>query len=400
MNPTPKQSTPNQGAAKTILIRSLAPHVTRLGCLCCLLSFTTSASAAPAGEMRCDQRVFGRMPEDTEVKDYTLTNVRGMRVKVMELGATLTELWVPDARSAITNVVLGFDRLETYLARPSYMGAVVGRVANRIANGKFDLDGKTYTLSTNGNGRHHLHGGFRGFDKQVWSSRALPATASEMGVEFRHVSADGEEGYPGRMAVKVVYTLTTGGVLRIDYAATADRATPVNLSNHSFFNLAGTGDILNHRLRINAARYTPTDATLIPTGELAPVAGTGLDFTTPRRIGERMGPGTSLPAGYDHNFVLNAGDGQLAFCARLVDPASGRVMEVWTTEPGLQFNTANRFDGRFVGMNGQAMTKHAGCALETQHFPDSVNRPQFPSTILRPEMTFQSTTEFRFSVQH
>jgi aldose 1-epimerase len=338
------------------------------------------------------------MPDGAEISLYTLTGPLGMRVKVMALGATLTEVRTPDARGTAANVVLGFDHLEPYLTRPSYLGATIGRVANRIAGSKFMLDGHAYTLNANNGGIHHLHGGPRGFDKLVWRSRALPATAAGAAVEFTLLSPDGDENYPGNLRATVIYTLTADGALRLDYSATTDRPTSVNLTNHTFFNLAGSGDILDHRLTLNAARYTPVDAAKIPTGELAPVAGTDFDFSTAQRIGGRLRGTGPVAAGYDHNYVLNGAAGQLAFCARLADPVSGRVMEVWTTEPGVQFNTGNSFDGRFTGANGQPIEKHAGCALETQHFPDSVNRPQFPSVILRPGGTFRSTTELRFSV--
>lgn len=358
----------------------------------------SSSSAAPAKSVQCVRATFGRLADDTVVNAYTLSSPLGVAAKVMDLGATLTELRVPDAHGVFTNVVLGFDRLEPYLTRPSYLGATIGRFANRIAGGKFTLDGKNYALNANNGVVNHLHGGLRGFDKVVWQSQALPVTSNEAAVEFTLLSPDGDEHYPGNLRVTVRYTLTAAGVLRIDYSATTDRPTPVNLTNHSFFNLAGSGDILDHQLTINAARYTPVDAVKIPTGELAPVAGTDFDFTTPHRIGARMGRAGELRAGYDHNFVLNGTAGQLNFAARLADAKSGRVMEIWTTEPGVQFNTGNGFDGRWIGSNGQPIKLHAGCALETQHFPDSVNRPQFPSTILRPGTSFRSTTEFRFSV--
>lgn len=354
-------------------------------------------AVASSEAMRCDRAVFGRLPDDAAVYAYTLSTPAGFVAKVMDLGATLTELRVPDAQGTAANVVLGFDRLEPYLARPSYLGATIGRVANRIAGSKFTLDGKTYELHANNGGVNHLHGGPRGFDKLVWQSRALPVTASEAAVEFSLVSADGDENYPGTLRVTVRYTLTAAGVLRLDYAATTDRATPVNLTNHSFFNLAGGGDILGHDLTLNAARYTSVDAAKIPTGKFLSVAGTDFDFTTAHRIGERIRPASTVAAGYDHNFVLTGAAGQLNFCARLADPKSSRVMEVWTTEPGVQLNTGNGFDGRFSGANGQPIKRHAGCALETQHFPDAVNRPQFPSVILRPGEQFRSTTELRFS---
>jgi aldose 1-epimerase len=340
---------------------------------------------------------MGQLPDGTRIDGYTLTTERGVVAKVMELGATLVELWVPDARGIVGNVVVSLDRFESYLERPSYLGATVGRVANRIAGSNFNLDGKKYLLNSTNGGPHHLHGGPRGFDKLVWRARALPPGADEASVEFRLTSPDGDEHYPGELQVTVIYTLSAAGTLRIDYAATTNRPTPVNLTNHSFFNLAGSGDILAHELTLNAGHYTPVDETKIPTGELAAVAQTAFDFTTAQRIGERMGPARAMPVGYDHNYALNGTDGRLDLCARLADPASGRVMEIWTTEPGVQFNTGNGFDGRSKGLNGQPIGPHAGCALETQHFPDSVNHPQFPSIILRPGMTFRSTTEFRFS---
>ena len=237
-----------------------------------------------------EQRVFGRMPDGTEVKIYTLKNGRGMTAKVTEYGATLTELWVPDRNGTLANVVLGFDSLDQYLNGPPYIGATLGRVANRIANGRFTLEGKEYSLAVN-RSPNHLHGGLRGFDKRIWQSHPLTAGDAEVSVEFTYISPDGEEGYPGTLRVKVAYALADDNQLRLRYTAAADKATPVNLSNHSFFNLAGSGTILDHVLTLNADRYTPADATLIPTGEIAPVKGTGLDFTQPRRIGERIGGG-------------------------------------------------------------------------------------------------------------
>ena len=360
-------------------------------------SARSAADATKTAAVSCAGAVAGRHPAGTTVHGYTLTTACGVTAKVMELGATLTELWVPDARGTAANVVVSLDRFESYLARPSYVGATVGRVANRIAGSRFVLDGKTYRLNPTPGWSHHLHGGPRGFDKLVWRARALPPGADEASVEFELTSPDGDEHYPGELQVTVIYTLNVAGILRIDYAATTSRPTAVNLTNHSFFNLAGSGDILGHKLTLNADRYTPVDDAKIPTGELAAVAHTAFDFTTPCRIGEHIGPARALPAGYDHNFVLNGAGGRPELCARLADPESGRAMEVWTTEPGVQLNTGNGFDGRFKDLKGQPIKLHAGCALETQHFPDSVNRPEFPSTILRPGTTLRSTTEFRFS---
>jgi aldose 1-epimerase len=343
----------------------------------------------------CERRVFGQMPSGASVNIYTLTNGTGMVAKVMDLGATLTELWVPDAAGKNANVVLGFDQLPPYLERPAFLGATIGRFANRIGKASFELGGKRYDLPTTNGGPHHLHGGNHGFDKQVWSSRIV--SGDEPAVEFSYTSRDGEEGYPGTLQVKVTYTLTKSGVLSIAYQAETDQPTPVNLTNHSFFNLAGSGTILNHRLRLAARQYTPVDAQMIPTGEILPVVGTPLDFTEGRRVGDSLENG-AVPSGYDHNFVLDAQDGVLALAASLVDPTSKRVMSVWTTEPGVQFNTGNRFNGRFTSVGGSVIQKHSGLALETQHYPDSVNRPQFPSTILMPGKTFRSKTELRFSV--
>jgi aldose 1-epimerase len=359
---------------------------------------TTTTDSSARAQAKLEQKVFGKMPDGTEVKIYTLTNQRGMVAKVTEYGAILTELWTPDRHGKPGNVVLGFDNLDQYVSVYQFFGATIGRVANRIANGKFSLDGKDYTLAVNRE-PNHLHGGFKGFDKRVWKSRPLPVTNRGVAVEFNYTSADGEEGYPGTVNVKVVYTLTGDNELRIDYSATTDKATPVNLTNHSFFNLAGSGSILDHLLTLNADHYTPSDLTLIPSGEIAPVKGTGLDFTQPRRIGERLGDYLSFANGYDHNFVLNSGGGKLALCARLEDPRSGRVMEIRTTEPGVQFYTGNRLDGKLTGVSGVVYNQYAGLCLEPHHFPNSINQPNFPSIVLRPGRTFSSASVYKFTAK-
>ena len=346
--------------------------------------------------MKIESKSFGQMPDGADVKIYTLSNRKGMVAKITEYGAILTEVWAPDRAGQLTNVVLGFDNLGQYLKGHPFFGATTGRVANRIAKGKFTLDGKEYTLAVN-NGPNHLHGGLKGFDKKLWKSRALPATDKSVAVEFTYTSPDGEEGYPGTLAVKVTYTLTDDNELRIDYEATTDKATIVNLTNHSYFNLGGSGAILDHVLQINADRYTATDAGLIPTGELAPVRGTGLDFTQPRRIGDRIADYESLAKGYDHNFVLNHGGGKLGLAARVREPKSGRVMEVSTTEPGVQLYTANHLDGKTTGVGGVKYGPHQAFCLETQHFPDSINKPAFPTVVLRPGQTFKSATTHKFS---
>jgi aldose 1-epimerase len=347
---------------------------------------------------KIEQRIFGKTTIGVEVKIYTLTNTNGMVAKVSDYGATLTELWVPDHDGKLADVVLGFDQLEKYQARRLFFGAVVGRVANRIANGRFTLDGKEYVLAKN-NPPNHLHGGVKGFDTQIWKSRPLPAEKNQARVEFTYTSIDGEEGYPGALNVTVVYTLTDSNELHIDYSATTDQATPINLSNHSFFNLAGSGTILDHVLTVNADRFTPVDRTLIPTGEVTAVKDSGLDFTKSRRIGERIDEYRNFANGYDHNFVLNSGGGKIAFAARVEEPQSGRVMEIFTTQPGLQFYTGNRLDGRMTGVGGIVFSQHAGFCLEPQHFPDSVNHPEFPSVVLRPGDKFQSVTIYKFTTK-
>jgi aldose 1-epimerase len=287
--------------------------------------------------------------------------------------------------------VLGYERLDDYIAAPYFVGATLGRVANRIANGKFTLDRREYTLATN-RPPNHLHGGVKGFDKRVWTSLNGPA-----GVMFSYTSPDGEEGYPGTLRVTVTYRLTDANELAIDYMATTDKPTPINLTNHSFFNLAGSGTILDHVLTINADRYTPVNASLIPTGEMASVVGTPLDFRRARRIGERIEEMRSVANGYDNNLVLNRVGDALTFAARVEEPRSGRVLEIWTTEPAVQFFTGNRFDGSFPGVGGVVYNRHAGFALEPQHFPDAINHAEFPSVVLRPGSTFRSSTVYRFT---
>ncbi len=334
---------------------------------------------------RIEGREFGQMPDSTPVMQITLRNGHGMMARVISYGAILTELQVPDRQGALTNVVLGADSLDRYLKGFNAPAAVIGRVANRIAKARFTLDGVEYKLATN-NGPNHIHGGRVGFAKVVWQAKALPASEREAGVQFTYVSRHGEEGYPGTLTAKVTYTLTDADELRLDYEATTDKATPVNLTSHAYFNLAGFGDVLNHELWLNADRYTPADDQLIPTGEIASVKGTPLDFTTTTGIGARIEQLKPRPNGYDHNYVISGGGNSLILAARVTEPKSGRVMELRTTEPGLQLYTGNHL-------------QHGALCLETQHYPDSVNQPQFPSTILRPGKTFRSTTVFAFSAK-
>lgn len=347
---------------------------------------------------KVEEQEFGRLQDGRTVKRFTLSNRQGMSAKIISYGAILTELHVPDRNGRVTNVVHGFDSLAAYLKGHPFFGATTGRVANRIANARFVLDGREYQLAVN-NGKNHIHGGLRGFDKVLWDARPMAIDEREAAVAFTYLSHDGEEGYPGNLDVRVVYTLTDNNELRVDYAATTDQATPVNLTNHSYFNLAGTGDVLGHEIMIAADRYTPVDVELIPTGEISPVKGTPLDFTQPTSIGARIEQLKPTPGGYDHNFVLNREGVSLALAARVREPNSGRVVEVHTTEPGIQLYTGNFLQGTVNGLNGEPSFRHSGFCLETQHFPDAVNRPNFPPTILRPGQTYKSTTVFRFSAE-
>ncbi len=342
---------------------------------------------------------FGRTADGKAVTLYTLTNGK-MTVKVMTYGAIVTEIDVPDRNGQTADVVLGFDNLQGYLAGHPYFGATVGRFANRIARGEFTLNGKTYTLAKN-NGPNTLHGGLKGFDKVVWDAEEV-STPDGPSVRFSYTSPDGEEGFPGTLKTTVTYTVTPKNALKIEYTATTDRATPINLTNHSYFNLAGpaSGDVLGHEIMIAADRYTPGDETLIPTGELAPVKGTPLDFTTSAPIGSRINQIKAEPVGFDHNYVIRRnGENGPALAARVYEPKSGRVMEVFTTEPGVQFYTGNFLDGKVKGKGGVAYQKHQGFCLETQHFPDSVHHPEFPTTILEPGSTYKQTTIYQFSAR-
>ncbi len=330
-----------------------------------------------------------------EVTQYTLTNANGMIVKVLNYGGIITDIITPDKSGAPGNVVLSYDSLSGYLqAGNPYFGTLVGRYANRIANAQFSLDSVTYKLAPNNNG-NSLHGGLKGFDKVIWKATPQPGDSSLL-LEYR--SADGEEGYPGNLDVKVVYTLTADNALQIDYTVTTDKATPINLTNHSYFNLSAgrSHDILGHELQLRASRYTPVNENLIPLGRLDSVAGTAMDFTAPHKIGERI---SQVQGGYDHNWVLEEAEGLQEF-GMLYDSVSGRVMTVATTEPGVQFYSGNFLDGSLNNTRNNAVYgKHAGMCLETQHFPDAPNQPSFPSAILRPGETYRQTTVYRFAVR-
>jgi aldose 1-epimerase len=384
--------------------------VTHRLALCIAMAFTLAACSAPseppgqpaspAAAPAVQKAAFGTTKEGAAVEIYTLTNRNGMTAKVMTYGATLTELLVPDKTGTPGNIVLGFDTIEPYLAGVPFFGSTVGRVGNRIAKGAFRLNGQTYKLAAN-NGPNHLHGGLKGFDKVVWKAEVVSSSGGQA-VKFTYRSPDGEEGYPGNLDAAVVYTLTDANELRLDYTATTDKATPVNLTNHSYFNLAGdgVGTILDHVLMIAADEMTPVDDTLIPTGKLAPVKGTVFDFTTPTAIGARIAKvPIAPPVGYDHNFVLRRAEGGLALAARVTEPTSGRVMEVRTSEPGIQFYSGNFLDGTIKNRKGVPYAKHAAFCLETQHFPDSVNQANFPSTILEPGQTYKTTTVYAFPVK-
>lgn len=345
---------------------------------------------------KVDKRIYGQTASGQQVDEYTLTNASGMEAKIITYGGIITSLRVPDRQGSLANVVLGLNSLADYETKNPFFGALIGRYGNRIANGKFTLNGQAFTLPVN-DGPNSLHGGLKGFDKVVWSG-----SEADGALTLTYFSPDGEEGYPGNLTVKVVYSLTDDNAIRIDYHATTDQPTIVNLTQHTYFNLAGNGagTVYDHLMQIHAERYTPVDETLIPTGELAPVAGTPFDFRLPKAIGAGLrssDPQVVRGRGFDHNFVLtDSPDGSLAKAAQVYEPTTGRRMEVWTTEPGVQFYTGNFIDGTLVGSSGGIYRQGDGFCLETQHFPDSPNQPQFPSTELKPGDAYQSTTIYRF----
>ena len=346
--------------------------------------------------MHIQQAHFGTLPNGEEVSVFTLTNASGMTVKILDLGGIITEIHVPDRNGTFADVALGFDTLDPYLGDSPYFGALIGRYGNRIAGGRFTLDGETYTLPVN-NGKNHLHGGVPGFDRVQWQARI---EGEELVLAYR--SLDGEQGYPGTLDATVRYSLTEDNAIVVRFHATTDRATPVNLTQHSYFNLAGGGSILDHELLLDADAFVPIDADLIPFGALAPVDGTPFDFVHGRRIGERIGEDDEQlrhGGGYDHCFALNKPDGKaLTRAARVIEQTSGRVLELFTQEPGVQFYSGNFLDGSLSG-KGQTYGHRSGFALEPQHFPDSPNQPAFPNTILRPGEVYETESRFRFSVE-
>lgn len=379
----------------------IASGASLFACLACLIFHPgTSRLEAAQGPNKVKKESFGKTADGLEVDRYTLVNSHGLTAKVMTYGALLTELHVPDKKGKMADVVLGFSRLEDYLKGHPYFGCTTGRVANRIAKGRFLLDGKEYQVAVN-NGPNHLHGGLKGLDKVIWKAEVVE---SDLGpaVRFSYQSPDGEEGYPGTLNISVTYTLTEVDELRIDYLATTDAATPVNLTNHAYFNLAGegSGKVLGHELTLYADFYTPVDETGIPTGEISKVEGTVMDFRSSTPIGSRIDQLTGDPGGYDHNYVLRKSEeGMLQTAAVLRDPSSGRTMEILTTEPGIQLYTGNYLDGTLSGKAGKTYAIRDAVCLETQHFPDSINQPHFPSTVLRPGAVYRTTTVHRFSAR-
>lgn len=351
--------------------------------------------APEAGKISITERPFGSFNGEA-VTEYTMTNAAGMQVSILNYGGTVTKIITKDKEGKFGDVLLGYDSLPGYVQRGNpYFGCLVGRYGNRIAKGKFTLDGTTYTLAKNNNGQS-LHGGIKGFDKVMWKAEKQPGDSS---IKLTYLSKDGEEGYPGNLTVTVVYTLTANNGLKIDYTATTDKATPVNLTNHCYFNLSAgkDSDILAHQLMLKADKYTEVDSVLIPTGKLPDVKGTPMDFTTAKAIGKDI---AAVKGGYDHNWVLTRNGKDLELITTLYHPASGRYMEVYTTEPGIQFYSGNFLDGTLKHTkNGQKYVQHAGLCLETQHFPDGPNQPSFPNTILKPGETYRHTSLYKFSVK-
>jgi aldose 1-epimerase len=370
--------------------------------LCLCLALFCGADLGQGRRATLKAESFGRV-EGKEVSLYTLANRNGVEARITNYGGIVISLRVPDRAGHLDDVVLGYDGVGDYVGgNPKYMGAIIGRFGNRIAKGRFRLNGVEYKLATN-SGDNHLHGGVKGFDRAVWDARSLK-TKGGVALELKYLSRDGEEHYPGNLRARVIYTLTDKNELRIDYFATTDRDTIVNLTHHSYFNLAGqgNGDILSHLLQIKAARFTPVNSNLIPTGELRSVKGTPMDFRRPTAIGARIDDGDEqlkLGNGYDHNWVIDGRAGVLRLAAEVSEPATGRVMEVWTTEPGVQLYTGNYLDDAKPGKGGAAYKPRSGFCLETQHFPDSPNKPNFPTVVLRSGGTYRSTTVYKFSAR-
>jgi len=369
-------------------------------CLSFLICYLHGCRQAPESNKQVivsengNKKFYGTIGTDS-VYAYTLKNSRGLRAVVSNYGATLLELWTPDRSGKSGNIILGYDSLQGYLQKANpYFGAIVGRYANRIGHARFNLDGKTYNLFPNDRG-NSLHGGLKGYDKVIWTVNQV----NDSSLALSYSSHDGEEGYPGNLTVKVVYIVNAENGLEIDYTALTDRKTPVNITNHAYFNLSAGEDsvILNEELTLHASRYTPVNDSLIPTGQMAPVSNTAFDFRKAKKIGSDL---EKVKGGYDHNFIIDKKDSVLNIAAKVFDPSSGRKMEVWTTQPGIQFYTGNFLNGTLTGINGKKIVQHAAFCLETQHFPDSPNQPGFPNTILEPGQTFHERTIYRFSVSN
>ncbi len=345
--------------------------------------------------MSIEKQDFGKTPDGESVDLYTLTNTNGLKTQIMTYGGIVTTLHVPDRDGNLADIVSGYDTLDEYIKENPYFGALIGRYGNRIGKGKFTLNGVEYTLATN-NGPNHLHGGIKGFDKVVWDAEQME-TDEGPALKLTYLSKDGEEGYPGNLNCTVIYTLTNNDELKVSYEAETDKDTVINLTHHSYFNLGGhdSGDILGHELMLNADNYTPVDDDLIPTGQIKPVKGTPMDFTKPMAVGARI---DQVKGGYDHNFVLNSSDSSLALAASVYEPKTGRVMEISTTEPAIQFYSGNFLDGSLKG-KGAVYNKHNAFCLETQHFPDSPNQPDFPSVVLKPGEKYTHLTVHKFSAR-
>jgi len=393
---TEHSADPGQSLARVCSAPGL-PLLLNLG-LCILVGSLVGCASTSPGPIQVSRRSFGQTSDGKEVSLFSLRNSKGAEALISNYGGIVTSLKVPDRDGKLGDVVLGYDNLADYIKDSPYFGALIGRYGNRIARGKFTLDGKDYTLATN-NYPNALHGGLKGFDKVVWEPTILTGPEGA-GLKLRYLSKDGEEGYPGNLSVTVVYTLTEDNALKVEYTATTDQDTVVNLTQHSYFNLAGKDSILNHVVMIPADKFTPVDSTLIPTGELRPVEGTPFDFRTSTAIGARINQDDEqlkFGKGYDHNWVINKPMGQMGLMARVTEPTTGRVMEVLSTEPGLQFYSGNFLDGTLKGKGGWVYQFRSAIAMEPQHFPDSPNKPQFPSVVLKPGQVYHNTIIYKFS---
>lgn len=382
---------------KKILIQTLsavAVLAIAAGCVCkhCTCKKKSGAETTKA--------VWGTLPDGQKADIYTLSNAKGSKARISNYGGLVVSLTAPDKNGNYSDITLGYDDLAGYLKESPYFGALIGRFGNRIAKGQYTLNGQKYTCAVN-NGVNSLHGGLKGFDKVLWNAKPI-TTSKGPALELTYVSKDGEEGYPGNLSVTAVYTLTDENALRVDFTATTDKDTVVNLTYHGYWNLAGKGDILNHTVYLNADKFTPVDSTLIPLGELRPVKGTPFDFTTPTTIGARIGQDDEqlkFGGGYDHNWVINNPNGKMTLQARVTEPTTGRILEVSSTEPGLQFYTGNFLDGKITGKNGIVYNYRNAFVMEPQHFPDSPNQPNFPSVVLKPGQVYKNSIEYKFSAK-